>query len=94
MFNTGAVLYIEGDEGVLVPEPSRPPHRTSHQEDACQHLHARLHQAVSAKRTHSTRLISLSSFMFNLPSNRSRCRFEHHLTIIACGIDCCSLSFL
>lgn len=47
---TGAVLDIEGDEGVLVPEPRRPPHRTPHQKDAGQHRHARLHQAVSLVR--------------------------------------------
>lgn len=75
---SGAVSDIEGDEGMLVPEPGCPPHRTSHQENACQYRNSRLHQVVSEMRT-KVRLITLRSFTIDLPLKLLRCRFEQHL---------------
>lgn len=46
-FFSGVVSNIEGDEGVLVPEPRGTADSAAYQEDVSEHRLTRLHQAVS-----------------------------------------------
>lgn len=45
-FGPGPLLNLEGDEGVLVPEPGRATHGAAHQEDPRQHRRGRPRQDI------------------------------------------------
>lgn len=52
----GVIRDVEGDEGVLVPQPGGEAHGAAHQEDPRQYRHTRLHQTINLIHTHSLRL--------------------------------------